>query len=375
MNGTFTGISILHICADYPYNKLYDLLISRLSKQTLNKVYVPSIEKKTETGYPVIFLGRDFGKLDRALFFRKQNIVVKDIEKRGVCSNIKIIHAHTLFTSGYIAWRLSKKYKIPYVVAVRNADVNVFFRYMIHLRSLGVRIMRDAAAVVFISPAYKEKVLDTIVPSKYKKQIEGKSYVIPNGINNYFLENAPQYSKTIQSENQIRLLYVGEVNSNKNVGTTLKACEYLEGKGFKPLLTIVGRVSESKYNDIKNHRLVEYYPQSPKEDLIKHYRQNDVFVMPSLNETFGLVYIEALSQGLPIIYSKGQGVDGYFKEGEVGYHVNSTDALELADAIERIRLDYTEISSRCINSAKPFSWDRIAEIYNELYYDIAKQTN
>ena len=45
--------------------------------------------------------------------------------------------------------------------------------------------------------------------------------------------------------------------------------------------------------------------------------------MPSRYETFGLVYGEAMSQGLPIIYSKGQGVDGYFKEGTVGYGVVS----------------------------------------------------
>ena len=38
------------------------------------------------------------------------------------------------------------------------------------------------------------------------------------------------------------------------------------------------------------------------------YRENDIYVMPSIIETFGLVYAEAMSQGLPVIYTRGQGL-------------------------------------------------------------------
>lgn len=372
MNVNSARLDILHICADYPYNKLYDLLITSLSNANKNKVYVPSPQKDLESCYPVYYLGRDFGKLDRLIFFRKQNIVVNDIEKRGLCSESNIIHAHTLFTSGYVAWRLSKKYEIPYVVAVRNADVNVFFHYMIHLRPMGIKILRDAAAVVFISPIYKKNVLESIVPSEYRNEIERKSYVIPNGINDFYLENKPINVKSLQSKKGIRLIYVGEVNSNKNVETTLKACACLEEKGYHPRLIVVGRISEVKLSSIKNNKYVDYHYQSPKEEVINYYRNSDIFVMPSINETFGLVYIEALSQGLPIVYSKGQGVDGYFKEGEVGYHVNSKDANELAQIIEKIIYEYPEIATRCVDRAEPFSWDRIAEVYNKLYSQISK---
>lgn len=361
---------ILHICADYPYNKLYDLLISNLYEGNPNRVYVPSYHREIQAIYPVTYLGRDFSKIDRLLYFRKQRIIVNDIEKRGLCENAGIIHAHTLFTSGYVAWKLSKKHNIPYIVAVRNADVNVFFRYMIHLRNLGMSILLDAKEVVFISPVYKKYVLEKLVPTKYREQIKAKSKVIPNGINDFFLEN--EYSRPNRNPNDrhIRLLYVGEVNANKNVLTTLKTCEILENKGYEPTLTIVGRISDPKFESVRENRFVTYYPQSPKEELINHYRQNDIFVMPSFNETFGLVYIESLSQGMPIIYSKGQGVDGYFKEGLVGYHVESTDALDIVHAIERIIADYNSISSRCNNAASTFSWSRISSVYNEIYKSI-----
>lgn len=366
MNNTIKEMEILHICPDFPNTKLYNLLITHLMQYQKNVVYVSASIKDIKTEYPV-YWGRDFGIFDRLLFFRKQYIIKREIEKLGLCYTCNIIHAHNLFSAGYTAWKLSQKLNLPYVVAVRNTDVNVFFHYMVHLRSLGVKIMRDASAVVFISPAYKKIVLEKYVPEKYRELINAKSYVIPNGIDDIFLNNKPLESKTVSANNQIRLIYAGEVNTNKNVATTLKACELLEGKGFKPTLTVVGPIKDSKYDYIKENRFVKYYPMSPKEDVLQLLNENDIFVMPSLHETFGLVYIEALSQGLPIVYSRGQGVDGYFDEGLVGYHVEATNPNEIVESIEKIVADYSVISKRCIEVSKPFSWDEVSKVYSDIY--------
>ena len=47
-------------------------------------------------------------------------------------------------------------------------------------------------------------------------------------------------------------------------------------------------------------------------------KEHQIFAMPSFNETFGLVYIEALSQNLPILYTKSEGIYKYFEEGHFG---------------------------------------------------------
>lgn len=360
-------VQIIHICPDFPFTKLYDLLITHLERGQQNTVYVPTTIKDIKTDYPISYLGRDFGVIDRVLYFRKQSVIQKDIERKHLCEGVDIIHAHNLFSAGLAAYKLSKKYKKPYIVAVRNTDVNVFFHYMIHLRSLGIKMMRDAAAVVFLSPAYKREVLNKYVPSKYKDEISCKSYIIPNGIDNLFLDNEPTTVKKMLLDRKLRLIYIGEVNTNKNVITTLKACELLEKKGYKPKLTIVGRISDAQYNGLVENRFVQYYPQSPKEEVLGHLRENDIFIMPSFKETFGLVYIEALSQGLPIIYSKGQGVDGYFDEGLVGYHVEATNPNEIADSVEKIITDYSSISKRCIEASRHFSWKEISNEYSKMY--------
>ena len=192
MDNATTEMEILHICPDFPNTKLYNLLITNLMQYQKNVVYVPTSKKEIETEYP-IYWGRNFGVIDRLLFFRKQNIIKREIEKLSLCNTCNIIHAHNLFSAGYAAWKISQKLHIPYVVAVRNTDVNVFFHYMIHLRSIGVKIMRDASAVVFISPAYKKIVIEKYVPEKYREIIDAISHVIPNGIDNIFLNNKPYY--------------------------------------------------------------------------------------------------------------------------------------------------------------------------------------
>ena len=368
-------LGVLHVCPDFPNNKLYQLLFSSLSTYVSNSVFVPSKKKaELEVNYPVSYLEKDFGLIDRVIYYRKQHYIFSDIERKELFKEKQLIHAHTLFSAGYAAWRLYKKYGIPYVVAVRNTDVNTFFRHMVHLRSLGVRIILDSSAVIFISPSYKQIVFENYLPKRYHEQVEKKCHIIPNGIDRIFLDNEPPMPKQLfDLDGHLRLIYVGEVNSNKNVTTTLHACGILESQGIFPTLTVVGRISDKRLEEIKENRFVQYHNQSPKEEVINYYRQNGIFVMPSLKETFGLVYAEALSQGLPIIYSKGQGIDGFFEDGFVGYAVKSKSPDEIVAAINKIVSNYPEISTRCCQEAKAFSWERIAKEYDTIYRNILFQ--
>ena len=92
--------------------------------------------------------------------------------------------------------------------------------------------------------------------------------------------------------------------------------------------------------------------------------------MPSFTETFGLVYAEAMSQRLPVIYSKEQGFDNQFLEGEVGYHANARSARDVADAIEKVIANYSKISEATIGHVEKFRWKEIVKQYDEVYKNI-----
>ena len=108
----------------------------------------------------------------------------------------------------------------------------------------------------------------------------------------------------------------------------------------------------------------------PKEELINEYRSHDIFLMPSITEAFGLVYAEAMSQGLPVIYTKGQGFYGQFPEGCVGYAVDCKDPHDIANKIVKVLNDYKVISKACTEEVDKFAWQRISQDYSNLYHSI-----
>ena len=128
-----------------------------------------------------------YNSRDRYIFHLKHSKILKVAMKEFDFTEYDCIHAHSLFSNGYIALKINEQYGTPYVVTVRDTDVNTFFRKMPHLRNLGNRILLNASAVIFLSKAYRENVIKKYV--KQKNYILNKSYVIPNGIDPFWLRN------------------------------------------------------------------------------------------------------------------------------------------------------------------------------------------
>lgn len=367
-------MNVLHVNSYYVSAPFYKNLYDEEQQRGLNlSVYVPYNSKKSVSNkdygrYTV--LSNDFNTLDRAFFFRKHNKILKNIEKQYSINRFDLIHAHSLFSNGYIAYKLYKKYNIPYIVAVRNTDVNIFFKRMLHLRSLGKEIINNAEKIIFISESYKQ-----IVVSKYFNDdadtLLNKSIVIPNGINSFWLDNLNK-EKSETPNNTINILSVGDIDKNKNHLATANACEDLISSGYDIRFNIVGRILNKRvYKKLLKYKFVNYLGTMKKEKLLDVYRMNDIFVMPSYTETFGLVYAEAMSQGLPVVYTKNQGFDRQFVEGMVGFHVNPNDSDTIITAIKSILTDYERITKNCYQNAKKFNWTYIAQDYISLYKNIS----
>ena len=79
-----------------------------------------------------------------------------------------------------------------------------------------------------------------------------------------------------------------------------------------------------------------------------------------------------MTQGLPVIYTRGQGFDGQFPEGMVGFSVDSHDAEELAENIVKVCERYAELSKNCIEKVQKFRWSKIIESYRQIYSQILK---
>lgn len=373
-------MKILHIANDYSGSKIYYNLVKNLDELGVEQmVYTPIRNKKHINGNYYSFkhdssnivYSNILTKYCRINFWHKKNKILSNIQRQNL-NNISLIHAHTWYSDGAIAYELNKLYGTPYIIAVRNTDINIFLSYMFHLRFYGRCIIKNASKIIFISPAHRKRVLSHPSMRKIRADIEAKSIVIPNGIDDFWLKN--RYPQKLQriDENIFKLIYVGNFNSGKNVERLIKSVlELNKNHKIKYQLTLIGgggdrekiiRSLADKYRDII------FYKGKINDlcELLEEYRHSDAFAMPSLAETFGLVYIEAMSQGLPVLYSQDEGIDGFFSS-EYCVSCNPNDIRSIKESIERLRTNYSLFKIDFNFLSDSFNWGKIALTYAHIY--------
>ena len=294
------------------------------------------------------------------------------LRKNGL-SGVEVIHAHTLFTNGLVGLLLSKKYKIPLVVTPRNTDVNYFLpRWPLFFRPLAKIILSRCEAVVFLSPSFLENQLQTFLPTEFFDEVRSKSKFIPTGVTDFWLEKSRPSDFSGRDDKVIKILFVGKLRANKNVGLLIEAVRELTLSKESVELIIVGDgpCADLLSREAENLPVTFMGHIDNKQELKSVFGELDIFAMPSFKETFGLVYLEAMAQGLPVIYSKGQGFDGVFQHGVVGLAVDPTSKADLVLAIKSIMSNWSEISGRCVALARTLEWPRVAQSLNAVYSDL-----
>ena len=374
------SIKILHININYVWSALHANLLDELDAQGIKNDLVCPIYEGIPAKYKArenVYFPKCFKKNDRLFFFYKQHKIIHGIEKVVDINEYDCIHAYTLFTDGNAAFKLSKKYGIPYVVAIRATDIK-FMQYRPYLRNIGMQILANASKVFFLANSTRQFFVKKYVPEKLKQSILEKSEIVPNGIDAFWINNAfvdRDLSKTISNidNKNINVICVAQLIKWKRIPVLMQALDLLRAKGWKIKLTVVGKVvDQSELEIVLKDSNTEYVEPVPKEMLIEYYRKADVFALVSERETFGLVYAEAMSQGLPLLYSKGQGFDGQFEEGVIGYHADIYDIEDVANKLESVIDNYKKLASRTTKLIGKFNWKDISAKYYDIYNQVIR---
>lgn len=130
-----------------------------------------------------------------------------------------------------------------------------------------------------------------------------------------------------------RVCYAGRVELAKGLGYLLKAWKRLALSNAE--LVLIGKVQPDvsamlKENASANVKLVDFIPP---EQLVQYYRNSNVLVFPSVTEGFGLVLLEAMACGIPVVGSDRSGAMDCVTEGQDGFIVPARDVDRLADVI------------------------------------------
>jgi glycosyltransferase involved in cell wall biosynthesis len=200
-----------------------------------------------------------------------------------------------------------------------------------------------------------------------------KSYVIPNGVNDEWFNHVKQ-KDNLPYKGNINIACVGKVNRNKNQLFLVNVCQRLNRLGYGITLSIVGPI-QNKFiaHIIQRKSNVKLLSPMTKYELMNFYSTQHIMALASIHETFGIVYAEAMTQGLPVIYTKDQGFDNFFRDGTVGYSVKPRDSKQMKVCIDKILENYLKISNTCIDLSKEkFCWNLISNQYDELYKEVVQ---
>lgn len=375
-------MKVLQIANDFAGSKVHNNLFQRLDAKGIEQeIYCPVRDPKQVGGNwfdgkrTHIVYSHVIKPYHRFVYHIKRHTLYKDMITKVDVKDIDLVHAATLFSDGGLAYKLYKQYGIPYVVAVRNTDINGFLNLLPNTWWDGIQILLHAKRIFFISEGLKRKFERHFIIRMILSWIKEKFMLCPNGIDDYFLEHICTERRT---ENKV--VYVGDFSNNKNVARLGEAVLRLrrEEEFADTTLTIVGG---GKNETDAVTQLIESNPDAfrylgkiyEKDKLCAVFRKNSVFAMPSIHETFGLVYLEALSQNLPVLYTKNQGIDGLLHDS-VGIGVNPLSVEEITDALRRLLSDKTYFSNAHVDFSQ-FRWNYIADKYIAHYKDCLGMPN
>lgn len=203
-----------------------------------------------------------------------------------------------------------------------------------------------------------------IVPSEVvKKSIlysgidENKIYTVPYGVNS----NQFPYINKKRIHKPLKLLYVGGIIYRKGIHHLLEIAEKLGPEVVE--ITLAGEYNtESKlYTQGKKLSNIHFLGFVTHDELFKQYRDSDFFVFPTLCEGYGLVVLEAMSCGMPVLCSDHAGGNDAIIEGENGYVFPTGNAEALIELLLKIIKEPQCISTMSENArltAENMTWEK-----------------
>ena len=243
--------------------------------------------------------------------------------------NYDIVIAH--MPSGIL---YADKLGLAFVAGIHCSDIEVLTKplYKIHFKKRLEKALKNAKAIACRSFVLQEKLL------KLYPEFEEKTFVAPSGVNEKFI--MPVKKDAFNLHYPIKVLTCAHFKKRKNIDKIIEACKGLES--FE--LTVIGDGKERKALEAIDKN-VKFLGRLPHDEVLSKMRENDIFVLPSINETFGMVYLEAMASGCITVCTKGDGIDGIIKNGVNGFLVEPN-----SESIKETLLNIKKLSENELNA-------------------------
>lgn len=360
------------VCVIIPENTTK---IIQIDKVKIHPVYFKreeEIEGQLDFNFPCMdphprsgFLYEDMTDLQVEQY---ENAFKKAIEQEIVEFNPDVIHAQHI----WIISSVLEQYNIPIIITSHGSDIMGYKqsdKFHKHVK----KAARDCKRIITISNHNKDEV-NAILP-----EYQNKITTISNGYDNnvFYKENCDKTEVlklfNIEKEYDKIVCFAGRLAKNKGIDILLNSAKIYEEENVLTLIAGNGNEYDALYSQTKELGLknIVFLGDRSHEDLRKMYSISDVCVIPSREEAFGLVALEALACGTPVVATKQGGLPDFITE-DVGVLVEKENVEQLAEGIMKVLNSEKEFKSEYIqnyaknNYSQEIFMDKLIQLYEEI---------
>ncbi|MBQ7936541.1 MAG: glycosyltransferase [Clostridia bacterium] len=240
---------------------------------------------------------------------------------------IDVLHAHSFYPSGIAAVRLGKKYNIPVVLTEHSSS---FIKDWLHIKGV----------YDYVKPTFDEAdatvcVTEFLADYIYRKyDLAKKPIMIGNVLN-------PVFQYLPKPENEVfTFVMIARLTEIKRVNHIISAVAELKQQGIRVLVHIAGdgplRESlECQAKELHVQDFLKFHGNLSREEVYELLGQSNALVHASVTETFGVVYIESMASGRPVVTAENGGAYELINESN-GYLAEPDDPHSLAETMKKM---------------------------------------
>lgn len=283
------------------------------------------------------------------------------LKKHHKDNPIGVIHVHNS-TAGSAALWMKQKYNVPYIITEHS--------------SAYVRGLMTNNEIKSYEPVYKNASHRIAVSTEFCKSLANiysmNFKYIPNVVNtDYFIPIKKEKNKIFLFIN------IANLNKNKNQILLIQAFAQAFQNNQNVRLSILGGGSEfnnlqNEINKLNVQEQIKLFGFAKREQLLEELQKSDAFVLSSKYETFGVVVLEAMSCGLPVISTKCGGPESIIENNEIGILVENDDLEEMLQAMKAMYVNREKYKSGIIrnyvveNFSEKVIADKLISIYKKV---------
>lgn len=285
----------------------------------------------------------------------------------SVVKRVNVLNPHWIVPQGFVAILIKFITRKKVVLTVHGSDI---FGLNSGFMDFVKRFVLRHSDLICVNSSATRKACEKIY-------MRHDYHIIPMGVDASFFSPKRPDKLLAQKykENKFTILFVGRFAEIKGIMYLCEALKLLatEGYEFKAILVGDGPLRsdvESYVNDNNLKDFVDFTGWVNVLELPRYYSIADIFVGPSLSEAQGIVFVEALASGVPVLASNVGGIPDIIHDGKNGYLFKPRSGQEIFKKLEHVITHPNQLKKMSQRAPKSitneFSWDAIAKRYSDV---------